>query len=285
MPKDIYTLRADSYAQVIDALPELVEVYKDQGLLVIKGYNFSVEEHKNLARLFGDNLNWQVNSSVAYDEMSGYFDRGGHSGDPNNEYNHSTDDYYLDWHIEQAHYKCPPLAGIWCMKEITCSIDAGNTLFADSNEIYESLSDEDKEFLAGAVACWDKPTNNCAGPFYTKAIDTHPFTSIPIIRMDLDRGAYMLPTLHSLYNRPALAHESERFEAIMTFVKTRLVEDYDLRYVQQWESGDIVVVDLFRMYHAVLGGFKYNQRVMDMIVARSPEGCGDVYNDPELLVG
>jgi hypothetical protein len=95
----------------------------------------------------------------------------------------------------------------------------------------------------------------------------------------------MLPTLHSLYNRPALAHESERFEAIMTFVKTRLVEDYDLRYVQQWESGDIVVVDLFRMYHAVLGGFKYNQRVMDMIVARSPEGCGDVYNDPELLVG
>jgi alpha-ketoglutarate-dependent taurine dioxygenase len=285
MPKDIYTLRANSYAQVAAALPELVQVYKDQGVLVIKGYSFSAEEHKNLARLFGDNLGWQINSSIENDVVDMYFIHGGHSDSPDREYNSDADSYVLDWHIEQVFYKCPPLAGIWCMKEITCPSGSGNTLFADSNEIYESLSNEDKKFLSAAVVSWDKPANNHVGPFYTKAVDTHPITSIPIVRVETDQGCYTMPALHSLQNKPATAGEIKRFEELMSNIKTKLKTDYDLRYVQQWEPGDMIVVDLFRMYHAVLGGFKYNERLMDLIVAKDSSQCSEVYTDPELLIG
>jgi alpha-ketoglutarate-dependent taurine dioxygenase len=285
MPKDIYTLKVGSYAQVVEALPELVKAYKDQGILVIKGHDFSIAEHKGLARLLGDNLDWQINSSTSDDLMNMYFIHGGHSDNPDREYSNGVDDYVLDWHIEQVFFKCPPLAGMWCMKEITCPPGSGNTLFADSNEIYESLSKEDKEFLSGATVSWDKPANNHVGPFYTKAVDTHPLTSIPIIRVETDQGCYVMPALHSLYNKPATADEAKRFEELMTTIKTKLKSDYDLRYVQQWEPKDMVVVDLFRMYHAVLGGFNYNERLMDLIVAKSSSQCGDVYNDPELLIG
>lgn len=285
MPKDIYTLRADSYAQVVENLPNLVEAYKDRGVVVVKGHDFSVEQHKNLARLLGDSLGWHINSAVEDDVVDLFFIHGGHSDNPDREYNNGTNDYVLDWHIEQVYYKCPPLAGIWCMKEITCPPGNGNTLFADSNEIFESLSDEDKEFLSGAVVSWDKPANDHVGPFYTKAVDLHPVTSIPILRVETDQGCYVMPALHSLYNRPATADEAKRFEEIMAAVKTKLKTDYDLRYVQQWEPGDMIIVDLFRMYHAVLGGFNYNERLMDLIVAKSSLQCGDVYNDPGLLIG
>jgi len=285
MPKNIYTLRASSYDQVVQCLPALIAAYKDQGILVIKGHDFSVEEHKGLARLFGDNLNWQINSSVSDDLMDRYFIHGGHSDNSDREYNSGPEDYVLDWHIEQVFYKCPPLAGIWCMKEITCPPGSGNTLFADSNEIYESLSEEDKKFLSGAVVFWDKPANDHVGPFYTKAVDTHPITSVPIIRVETDRGCYIMPALHSLHNKSATLEEIKRFEEIMVSIKTRLTDDHELRYVQQWEPGDMIVVDLFRMYHAVLGGFKYNERLMDLIVAKSSPNCGDIYNDPKLLIG
>lgn len=285
MSRDIYTLRASSYDQVVQNLPELVEAYKNQGILVIKGHNFSIEEHKNLARLFGDNLGWHINSSVDDAGMDKFFIHGGHSDNPDREYNNGTDDYVLDWHIEQVYQKCPPLAGLWSMKEITCPPGNGNTLFADSSQIYESLSDEDKEFLLGAVVFWDKPANNCVGPYYTKAVDAHPVTSIPILRVETDQGCYVMPALYSLYNRPATDDEAKRFEELMATVKTRLKTDYDLRYVQQWERGDMIVVDLFRMYHAVLGGFAYNERLMDLIVAKSSSECGDIYNDPKLLIG
>ncbi len=285
MPKNLYALRAESYAQIVRNVPELVEAYKNYGVIVIKGHRFSVEEHKNLAKLFGDNLGWHINSSTEDNAMDRFFIHGGHSDNPNREYNSRSNDYVLDWHIEQVYYKCPPLAGIWCMKEITCLPGNGNTLFADSNEIYESLSDEDKEFLLGAVVCWDKPANDHVGPYYTKAVDRHPVTSIPILRVETDQGCYMMPTLHSLNNKPATADEAKRFEDIMAGVKTRLKTDYDLRYIQQWEAGDMIIVDLFRMYHAVLGGFKYNERLMDLIVAKPSPDCGDIYNNPDLLIG
>jgi alpha-ketoglutarate-dependent taurine dioxygenase len=285
MPKDIYTLEAESYAHVVEKLPELVEAYKDRGVLVIKGHDFSEKEHKNLARLFGDSLDWHIHSSVEDDVMDMFFIHGGHSDNPDREYNNGTNDYVLDWHIEQVYYKCPPLAGIWCMKEITCPPGNGNTLFADSNEIYESLSEEDKNFLSGAIVSWDKPANDHSGPFYTKAVDVHPLTGISILRVETDRGCYTMPALHSLYNKPATDAEIKRFEEIMASVKTRLTTDYDLRYVQQWDPGDMIIVDLFRMYHAVLGGFNYNERRMDLIVAKSSLQCGDVYTDPELLIG
>jgi alpha-ketoglutarate-dependent taurine dioxygenase len=285
MPKAIHALKVDSYAQIVQSLPELVQAYKEYGVIVVKGHDFSEQEHKNLARLFGDDLGWHINSTVDDSTMERFFIHGGHSDSLDREYNSGPEDYVLDWHIEQVFYKCPPLAGIWCMKDITCSFGSGNTLFVDSNEIYESLSDEDKKFLSEAIVSWDKPANNHVGPFYTKAVDAHPVTSIPVIRVETDQGCYVMPALHSLHNKPATADEVKRFEELMTFIKTRLRADYDLRYVQQWESGDMIIVDLFRMYHAVLGGFKYNERLMDLIVAKPSPDCGDVYNDPKLLIG
>ena len=46
MSKNMYTLKADSYDQILQAVPELIEAYKKYGILVIKGHSFSEEEHK-----------------------------------------------------------------------------------------------------------------------------------------------------------------------------------------------------------------------------------------------
>jgi hypothetical protein len=56
-----------------------------------------------------------------------------------------------------------------------------------------------------------------------------------------------------------------------------------MEYVQEWEEGDFLIVDLFRMYHAVMGGFNYQERIMAMIVTSyCPEKNASYNIKPEL---
>lgn len=260
-------IQVSSFLDAKSKLPELIENFKELGLFVLKGHNFTKEEHTELGKLLGDVFDWNVNSRADQDLIEQAFHIGGQSIEEEKDYNVTKDQYILDWHIEQIYFVYPPRVGLWHMTKITCPPGHGNTRFVDSNELFNILNIDEQEFLFQSIVLWDKPANGEVGPFYTEAIKSHPVSGIPIIRIETDDGCYILPTLYSLNGKTPTPEEEEKFQKIFLKIKAELKTNESIRYEQQWEEGDFLIVDLFRMYHAVMGGFGYQERIMSLMNA------------------
>jgi alpha-ketoglutarate-dependent taurine dioxygenase len=278
MTKPIKTIEVSSALDAIKKLAEIIDSFKSYGLVLIKGHRFSYDEQADLAKRLGDVFEWNVNSNIEEDGLKVASHVGGQSIDPDKEYNHYKDEYLLDWHIEQVYYVYSPLAGFWCMDKLTCPPGHGNTRFIDSNELFNLLSKEEQDFLSNSMILWDKSANDEVGPFYTKAVDAHPTTKIPIVRIETDGGCYILPTLYSFNGKQVTEEQEAQFQEILGKIKNELRNNETIRYEQEWAEGDFLIVDLFRMYHAVMGGFSYQERIMSMIVANADVEKNVSYN-------
>lgn len=271
MTRQIHTVKVTSAKEAVENLGNIFELFEKYGILVIKGHKFSLDEQLEIAKLMGDKYGWNINSTTDDKVLANHHHIGGQSIEPERDYSLQKDEYMLDYHIEQTYFVYPPLAGLWCMEKIICPPGHGNTKFIDSNEVYGLLSEDEQNFLKDSIFLWDKPANGYVGPFYTKAIESHPVSNIPIIRIETDGGCTIYPTLYSLAGRLPTKDQSNKFEEIFSKIKKELYENKEIEYEQQWEDGDFLIVDLFRMYHAVMGGFKYQERIMSMVVvSRSP---------------
>jgi alpha-ketoglutarate-dependent taurine dioxygenase len=283
MARQIHTVRVTSAEEAVKKIDHIAELFEKYGVLVIKGHKFLVEEQFKIAKLLGDKYDWNVKSTAGEDLLQTAFHVGGQSIEEDKDYSPTKDEYMLDYHIEQTYFIYPPVAGLWCMDKFLCPPGHGNTKFIDSNEIYNLLSKDEQDFLGQAVFVWDKPANSEIGPFYNKAIEPHPVTGIPIIRIESDGGCYILPTLYSISGKTPTEEQSNKFQEIVSKLKTILYSKEDMEYVQEWEEGDFLIVDLFRMYHAVMGGFNYQERIMAMIVTSyCPEKNASYNIKPEL---
>lgn len=284
MTKEIKTFNASSYEEIIDLIPQLTNSFVEHGLFVIRGYRFSPEEHKNFAKLLGDIFDWNVCTGALDSTVEAAYHKGGQSTSPDYDYDMVEKDHYiLDWHIEQIYFVHPPLSGIWYMDEIVSPKGSGNTRFVDSSELYGKFSEEDRGFLSKSIAIWDKPLHNGKGPFYTKVVENYHLIGEPLLRVETDNGCYITPTLYLLDDKKPSDEQVEKFAGLMKDLKTYLVEDESIRYEQVWESGDMLVVDLFRMYHAVMGGFGFNERSMSLIVTNDKVMENSLHNvKPEI---
>lgn len=276
-------IKVSSYDDVIVNLDKLFAAFERDGVFVLRGHSFTQDEHIGVVQKLGDKYNWSLNSEANSFIIESAIYPGGHSSDPNMNIEHTKDDYLLDWHIEQVYYIYPILAGAWNMTRFTADKGVGNTRFVDSTWLYKNLSKADQEFLAKVVVFWDKPLNTGKGPFYTKAVDTHPYNGEPVLRVETDRGCIIHPTLHLVDKNPPTSEEIARFSSIMSSIKDELNNNEEIRLTQEWEQGDLLIVDLFRMYHAVMGGFRYNERVFTGIGVRPKLHDNSLYTDMEKL--
>lgn len=283
MSKKINTVKVKSAEDAVKKINDIAELFEKYGVLVIRGHKFSLDEQFKIAQLLGDKYGWNVNSAAEEQSMKSAHHVGGQSIDIERDYTVQKDEYMLDWHIEQTYFIYPPLGGLWCMEKLICPPGHGNTKFMDSNEIYNLLSKDEQDFLKNSIFIWDKPANSEIGPFYNKAIEPHPISGIPIIRIESDGGCYILPTLYSLAGKAPTEQQSDKFQEILSKIKNELYGNKKIEYVQQWKEGDFLIVDLFRMYHSVMGGFNYQERIMSMIVvSHCPEKNSSYNIKPEI---
>lgn len=283
MGKHIHTILITSFDDAVSKVPAAVEVFNRDGLALFRGHEFTEDEQKQITRLFGDHLNWNINSQSSPQDLDSSFVFGGHSDNPDKDYGKSSSDYVLDWHIEQIHYVTPPLGGVWYMKKFLCQPGTGQTVFIDSAELYETFSEEDRDFLSKSIIFWDKPVNTGKGPFYTKAVQEHPITGSPILRVEMDVGCSITPVLYSIDGGEPTKEQVQKFESMRIRIKDELLHNKSIKYSQEWETGDLLVVDFFRMYHAVLGGYKYNERIMTYIGTKALEYTNEMYTDPTMI--
>lgn len=271
---DIKIIEISSFSEALSRVPAAIELFKTDGILVFRGYKFSTVEQLIISSKIGDFFGWNIcteNIGITVDEntIENYIFNGGHSDNESRPVG-KEDDYALDWHIEQVFYVEPILAGIWNMFKFTSPKTSGNTCFVDSSTLYSQLPDEEKKFLDHSIVKWDKPIGPKTGfgPFYTKAIDVNTVTGLKTIRLETDGGCIVPPTLYKYKNFTPSKTEKDRFNTIYLKIKDKLFSDESIRFTHMWEEGDMVIVDLFKMYHAVLDGFLPNSRKFTGIFAR-----------------
>lgn len=282
MTKEIKTFNFSSSHDAIDAATDIANAYKEHGLVVLKGHAYTTEEQVEVAKALGDILDWNLCSEADDMVVQSSIYPGGHSDNAEKEYNQSEEEYVLDWHIEQVYYLYPILAGVWSMTDFTATKGHGNTRFVDSIEIFKSYSKEDQDFLAKSVVKWDKQSPQRSGPYYTNVVQPHPISGEPTLRVETDQGCMLYPELYAWDGAEATEEQKARFSELQNRLKDTLNNNETMRYSQEWEQGDLLIVDLFRMYHAVMGGFVFGERKFTGIGIRPKVYDNSLYIEPRL---
>lgn len=254
MPIETKPLLFSDKKELEKNLDKVVEEFFTAGISVIRGLNFTELEQKSLVQTLGDLAGWYPNTS-SVDIKHVY--REDHGSNKASVFT-SGNDIMLDWHLEHVEYDAyiPLIGGLWNMMNFKCDKESGKTYFLDSQEAYKLLSKDNIDFLLKSVLTW-KATNG-TGPHFSPAIKNHWKTKNPLVRLEITESVYV--SLNTFDNRPPTPREKEKFKEIEREFKYIVKENLDLRIVHKWEEGDIVIPDLFRMAHAVTGGFDPKDR-------------------------
>lgn len=240
--------------------------YKDillkEGVFVFRNANISLEEQKSIQAFIGTSLHcWP--SEEDFDHME-YVET--------HEIIQQTikankDEVLLNWHIEHAEFDNPMVLGVWNMEIFTTQPGHGNTVFVNTTDLYNKLPREDRDFLKSTIAVfpstmigtnleWSKEelikNDLLTGPF----IREHWVTKEPIVRISF----WVDQWLSHMNNRETTEEDRVNFKRLFDYFWKEVKENQENWVVQEWQQGDLLIVDLEKMAHTVLGGFDPKDR-------------------------
>jgi alpha-ketoglutarate-dependent taurine dioxygenase len=263
---------------VFDNIIFYKNTFLDNGVMAFRNANLSHEEHITVHNILGKQLgSHKETGKEGYTENHSRL-YGGTKIRPSN------DEILLPWHIEHPHYQNPIVLGTWNMHKFTTNSENGKTYFVDNEFLYEQMPDSFKEFSKKCTIL------NPVGKEVFKEhelIQNHWITENPVIRIghlfnisDLKVETAKLNNFQKLYKfegRDPIENEYEYYFEIMKWIRDQLYNNLDIRIVHKWQQGDLVVSDMYRMCHAVTGGFESKDREFTGIWGRkNKQENGDV---------
>lgn len=237
------------------------QIFMKDGLLVFRNAFLNDEEQNELQLLLGDYFGFYPNNSApALDAYTENHSRLQHTATVGKE------DIIIRWHIEHEYYDNPIVAALWNMKLFNVQHDHGNTIFVDVIKVYEALSSSEKEFLNKLIVKSDAVFSidlgkklQSFGDYTMPFVVEHWLTKKPTLRI----GFQTPPIPNSIYEiegRKPTDSEQKQFTKLLANMINNITTKLDTRIVHQWQEGDIVIPDLHRMAHTVLGGFDPKDR-------------------------
>ena len=247
----------------IDEIKNNFNYYKnkfiDESFLVFRNANLSNEEHLVFHKTLGDLFGWHTN--VSENKISSYTEH--HSS---NELMGSVgkDEIMLEWHIEHIYYENPIVAATWNMSLFKTDSENGKTYFVDIEKVYNKMSHDYKSFLSKCIINAEFIDNGIGHPGLFKnnfnAIAKHWITNNPIIRVRILREGETNINLVSFDNSIPNQDQINKFNEICSWISSEVYNNEDIRVVHKWNEGDIFVPDMFKLAHAVTGGFDPKDR-------------------------
>jgi alpha-ketoglutarate-dependent taurine dioxygenase len=259
----------------IQDISDNISLYKDilirDGILVFRGANLSHEDHGIVSNKINENLG-------IYDEgdFDGYTENH-FATNKNSNIKFGPDDIILPWHIEHPTSPNPIVLGTWNMHKFKTEEENGKTYFVNSKLLYKEMPDDFKNFLGKCVI-----EDDLASPGEEKThrvIHSHWLTDEPVIRT-----SFIYPeknqNLYSVNGKPPSAEDLAIYKEAMAWIRNELYNNLNIRIVHKWRQGDLVVPDMFVMYHAVTGGFSSDEREFVGIWSlRDKKNIVEVQND------
>jgi alpha-ketoglutarate-dependent taurine dioxygenase len=235
----------------------------DNKIVCFRDANLSVEDQSLVREIFGDYFNWYPQTSDRHRKTSDTnkikeMYQENHSRLTSNKSNSDKDEIILPWHVEHTEYNIPIVASFWNMIKFSADPETGKTLFVDTSEIYDNLSDDWKNFLNKSKYCSSK-TNY---PNFVKpAVSKHWWIDKKVIRLDLTHYNGDIDYLYEFDGREPTDSEKEKFTKIREHILNLItINNEDFLYVHKWKEGDLLVSDLFVLAHSITGGFNSEDR-------------------------
>jgi alpha-ketoglutarate-dependent taurine dioxygenase len=224
-------------------------------IIAFRGANCSIDEQLDIMITLGDIFGWSPNSINHDDPM--YYET--HHDSMDEITTKSKEALMLSWHVEHVGLKDELYAGAcWCMNLFKADPDSGKTLFVDIVKLFESLDEEDQKLLLGAEVGL-RPFDELDYKVESyKFVEQHWAIDKKLIRPVLNSSHETV--LVSVNGELPTNQDNENFNRIFTFILDEVFFNEDIRYEHSWEEGDMLLLDVSRMAHAVTGGFKHGER-------------------------
>jgi hypothetical protein len=140
------------------------------------------------------------------------------------------------------------------MTKFTTDSENGKTYFIDCKKAYDALPEEWKMFLD--VCKINNPntaTDENLDDF--SPVVNHWIDGRLLLRLAPRKNKDSGTTLRSVYDREPTELEKTLFEEIFNWFGNYVYDNEEERIVHKWEQGDLLIVDIFKLAHAVTGGF------------------------------
>jgi alpha-ketoglutarate-dependent taurine dioxygenase len=239
----------------IQDISDNISLYKDilirDGILVFRGANLSHEDHGIVSNKINEHFG-------IYDEgnFNGYTEN--HSQTSKNlNIKFGPDDIMLPWHIEHPTRVNPIVLGAWNMHKFKTNEENGKTYFVNSKMLYKEMPDRLKSFLGKCIIDDDVASPGEARTH--EVVHNHWITGEPVIRTSFiySKTNQILCSVNG-----GIPSEDDLilYDEAMSWIRDQLYNNLDIRIVHKWKQGDLVISDIFVMYHAVTGGFSPEDR-------------------------
>jgi hypothetical protein len=259
--KHLSVINNSSFQEFLENSEKYVNSLKDLGAIVLRGHRFSRKEQLIATQVFGNYLGYYPNLN----SMKFWHYEESHTVSINRRKWATKQDILVPWHLEHFGYPNPAIGATWNMEKFTCDNDVGATLFVDTSDVFALLDNEQKSFLR---LCKISALPSCDDPVMPKtptvfnAIQKHKLSNKEIMRMTFCRegetstNCKLIEFNGSEPNDYAIG----MFGWYEQWLGEQVLNNTNIRQVHYWQDGDLLIVDLMVMFHAVLGGFSETER-------------------------
>ena len=251
-----------------------IDKFLTDGILFFKELNPTLDEQWDLMCTFGDLIGFVPDFSSGNVARSPFlslenedhkytFER--HEASPFGFPGNS--DIFIEWHIENIHKQNPQIAASWNMLHFDCNPKSGTTGFVNMANFFDNLPEEWKLFL-NKVKIKSTIDTGPNGVIIEKAdalsgqerpiVVPHYKTQKPVLRMGFYQNENII---YSIDDRQPTKEEIDFYNKIEHFISDSVTSKSDVQSWITWSKGDLVMVDLFLMAHAVRGGFNMGERI------------------------
>ena len=241
------------------------EYYKDKlindSVICFRDANLTEKEQFYFAKKLGKAIGWSL-----LDDKDKYIENHSRKSDIIS----GPDDVIVEWHVEHTYYTNPIVASTWNMYNFKTNPENGKTYFVDTSALFYMLSNEDQEFLLNSIIIEPDIVREAQlrSNFIseqTSLADEYPIiakhwlTGKPVIRFTT-LPEPLIVNLVSYKGKPPTKDELRYFKLLIRKIENKIWKNEDIRIVHRWQQGDLVIPDLFKLAHAVTGGFKPEDR-------------------------
>lgn len=232
--------------EVINNLDFYKEKLLKESVIVFRNANLTYEEQSYLHKEMGKYFGWYT--YVRDEKVDRYIENHEKRELVNTS---NADDVMVAWHMEFPEYETSILVGTWNMIKFTTDSENGKTYFLDSGILYNLLPQEWQEFLSNSLVEVIYRTE--IKPYCP--IRLHWITEQPVVRLMLPHKDEELYRLVSYKGEPATNKDKEMFNKIFMWIENYVKNNDENRIVHKWQQGDLLFSDIFKLMHAVTGGF------------------------------
>ena len=261
--EQIKIVEAPSFEVFVNNIEDYAKEFVSNGVIAYRNANFSKEQQYEIMQKIGDTLNWYPKTGYDYVGRT-YYQENHERKYKKNWSRGSGEKILLAFHMEHTDYINPMVGATWNMYLFTGDSKNGRTAFVDTSEIYKKMSKDWQMFLSNCIEIIEKDTKVSDTEYELKkykiqCVENHWFDNKPTIRIDLDCPDN-INGIEFVDKKEVTKEDLLLFQEIKNFVFDEIIKNESVRLYHEWKQGDLVIVDLFKMAHAVYGGFFPNER-------------------------